>query len=68
MSTYKKRFVMEPFYRNMRRKHHILMDKGIPAWGKWTSTKATAAGFDWPLDFFFFFTDDTCSVLLNFED
>ena len=61
-------FIGKPIQLKKGRQQTSNKNKGIPAWGKWTSTKATAAGFDWPLDFFFFFTDDTCSVLLNFED
>ncbi len=31
----KKRYLMESFYRQMRRRHDILMDNGKPAGGKW---------------------------------
>lgn len=31
----KKQFLMESFYRNMRKKHHVLMDSGNPVGDKW---------------------------------
>jgi len=37
---HKKTIVMENFYRSMRRKHHILMDKDKPTGGKWNYDQA----------------------------
>ncbi|MDZ7666255.1 MAG: cryptochrome/photolyase family protein [Desulfotignum sp.] len=42
----KKRFLMESFYRNMRRTHHILMDKGKPAGGRWNFDQSNRNRYD----------------------
>lgn len=36
----KKSWLMETFYRHMRRKHHILMEEGKPVGGNWNFDKA----------------------------
>jgi deoxyribodipyrimidine photolyase-related protein len=42
----KKTYLMESFYRNMRKKHQILMDKGEPVGGKWNYDAENRKKFD----------------------
>lgn len=46
----KKRFLMESFYRHMRRKHGVLMLDGEPETGTWNYDKENRKGFDPDLD------------------
>jgi deoxyribodipyrimidine photolyase-related protein len=42
----KKRFLMESFYRKMRRKHDILMESGKPSGGKWNFDQSNRNRYD----------------------
>ncbi|WP_419656304.1 deoxyribodipyrimidine photolyase [Desulfosarcina variabilis str. Montpellier] len=42
----KKRYLMESFYRQMRRRHDILMDGGKPAGGKWNYDQSNRQRYD----------------------
>ena len=42
----KKRFLMESFYRKMRRKHDILMENGKPSGGKWNFDQSNRNRYD----------------------
>lgn len=42
----KKRFLMESFYRHMRKKHDILMENGQPAGGKWNYDASNRGRYD----------------------
>ena len=42
----KKRFLMESFYRNMRRKHDILIDHGHPSGGRWNFDQSNRNRYD----------------------
>jgi len=42
----KKRFLMESFYRHMRKKHDILMENGRPAGGKWNYDASNRGRYD----------------------
>jgi deoxyribodipyrimidine photolyase-related protein len=42
----KKRFLMESFYRDMRRKHGILMEDGKPAGGTWNYDQSNRGRYD----------------------
>ncbi|MDJ0830371.1 MAG: cryptochrome/photolyase family protein [Desulfobacterales bacterium] len=42
----KKRYLMESFYRHMRKKHDILMEKGKPAGGKWNYDQSNRNRYD----------------------
>ena len=45
----KKRYLMESFYRQMRRRHDILMDNGKPAGGKWNYDQQNRQRFRQPV-------------------
>ena len=42
----KKRYLLESFYRQMRRRHDILMDGGKPAGGKWNYDQSIRRRYD----------------------
>ena len=42
----KKQFLMESFYRSMRKKHEVLMDNGTPEGGKWNYDAANRQAYD----------------------
>jgi len=42
----KKRFLMESFYRKMRRNHHILMENGKPSGGQWNFDRRNRNRYD----------------------
>lgn len=42
----KKRYLMESFYRQMRRRHDVLMDNGKPAGGKWNYDQSNRQRYD----------------------
>jgi deoxyribodipyrimidine photolyase-related protein len=42
----KKRFLMESFYREMRKRHGILMEDGRPAGGKWNYDRENRSRYD----------------------
>ncbi len=42
----KKNYLMESFYRSMRKKHHILIDNGEPQGGKWNFDSENRKKFD----------------------
>jgi deoxyribodipyrimidine photolyase-related protein len=42
----KKRYLMESFYRQMRRRHDILMDDGKPVGGKWNYDQSNRQRYD----------------------
>ena len=42
----KKRYLMESFYRQMRRRHDILIDNGKPAGGKWNYDQSNRQRYD----------------------
>lgn len=42
----KKRFLMESFYRHMRKTHQILLEKGKPAGGKWNYDQSNRNRYD----------------------
>ncbi|WP_373500617.1 cryptochrome/photolyase family protein [Desulfococcus sp.] len=42
----KKRFLMESFYRQMRRRHDILLENGKPAGGKWNYDSGNRSRYD----------------------
>ena len=46
MAAGKKRFLMESFYRKMRKAHHVLMDGKTPAGGKWNYDVENRRAYD----------------------
>ena len=61
----KKRYLMESFYRQMRRRHDILMDGGKPAGGKWNYDQSNRRRYDGavPLPEAFLFSNDVSDIV-----
>ena len=66
----KKQFLMENFYRNMRKKHDILMTAGQPEGGKWNYDKSNRNKWkgDVPIPKYKAFNNEVSDVIKDIEE